>query len=155
MPTWQVGTYDFPIAGGGQTRPVSVDFGPSHAQVETFVARMRDLSDEERLAVAEERRAVDETFHARALRAAAEALVGRGEPYALARREVGQANLPERLADEREDAARWTEVARLVQLAIDEALVALVASDVLHPNYLRELHRPWRALSSRGQAPPS
>lgn len=93
---------------------------------------------------------MDETFHDGALRSAAEALVGRSEVYATARRAVATAHMPDALATAAagEDAERWTDVARLVQLAIDEALVALVATDALHPNHLRELYRPWRVVAT-------
>lgn len=132
------------------TETGEAEFGPNHAAVAEFVDCVRRLEDEGRLAVAEARKAVDETFHEKALRAASEALPGRGEAYARARRRVAGAHVPDRLASDdaprRDEAARWSEVARLVQLAIDETLVAFVASDHLHPNHLRELCRPWKAL---------
>lgn len=114
--------------------------GVKPGAVGDFVDRVLRLSDDDRLAVAEARRAVSEGFHEKALWAAAEALVGRSEEYARARALVARAHVPEGLAEEAD------EVARLVQLAIDEGLVALVGADVLHPNHLRELYRPWRAV---------
>lgn len=131
----------------GQTETAGLDLGPSHAPVEAFLSRVAGLTDDERAAVAAARASVDEAFHEKALAAAADALVGRGEEYALARRQVSGAHLPERLAAGPPDRDRWTEISRLVQLAIDEALAGLLVSDLLHPNNLRELHRPWRALS--------
>lgn len=103
--------------------------------MEEFVARARQLTDEERVAVAEARKAVDETFHAKAVIAGLEALAGRGDVYVHARRVVAGVHLSEQIEDE---------VARLVQLAIDDALLAMIGRDVLHPNHLRELYRPWR-----------
>ncbi len=110
------------------------------------------LRDEDRLRVAEGRKAVSEAYHAKALRAAAEALAGRAETFVACRRLVSGAHVPDRLADEggaalpADEVARWNEVARLVQQAIDDALLALLVSDVLHPNHLRELYRPWRGV---------
>lgn len=113
---------------------------------------MRRLRDEDRLRVAEGRKAVSEAYHAKALRAAAEALSGRAEAYVASRRRLAGAHVPDRLTEEgglalsADEVARWNEVARLVQQAIDDALLALLASDVLHPNHLRELYRPWRGV---------
>jgi hypothetical protein len=109
--------------------------------VEEFLARVRALTDEERLAVAAERRAVDESFHEKAVTAGLEALADRGDAYVRARRAVAGAHVPERIEQDQ------GEVARLVQLAIDDALLAMVGRDLLHPNHLRELYRPWRALA--------
>lgn len=107
------------------------------------MARVLALTDEERISIAEAWKELDETFRDQALGAAAEALVARSEAYALVRRKVARAHLPEGLD---EDPARRNEVARLVRLAIDEMLLAHVAQDVLHPNHLRELCRPWQAI---------
>lgn len=109
--------------------------------MEEFVARVRRLTDEERAVVAAARKAVDETFHARAVIAGLEAVADRGDAYVRARRAVAGAHVPERIEQDE------GEVARLVQLAIDDALLAMLARDLLHPNHLRELYRPWRALS--------
>lgn len=123
----------------GQT---GIDHGPAHEAVEVFVARVLELTDEQRVAVAAAWAEVDETFRDQALGAAAEALVARSEAYALGRRAVARAHLPDGLE---EDPARRDGVARLVRLAIDDMLLALVVQDVLHPKHLRELHRPWQA----------
>jgi hypothetical protein len=114
--------------------------------VQGFLDRALALTDDQRLAVADARRAVDEAFHETALLAAAEALAGRGETYAHARRELARAHVPERLdgaADD--DRARWQDVARLAQLAIDDALLAILTNDQLHPDHLRELYRSFKA----------
>lgn len=98
--------------------------------------------------MAEARRAVDEAFHETALFAAAEALEGREDAYVRARRELARAHVPEVLADAaRDERARWQDVARLAQLAIDDALLAIVTSDRVHPNHLRELYRSFKATS--------
>jgi len=137
------------IDSAGQAPSVGVesDLPPS---VDAFVARVRSLTDDERIAIANARGAVDEAFHARALLAGAEELVKRGGAYVGARWALADAHLPEAMLDIADDApgddvARWNEVARLVQLAIDEALVAILTSDSLHPNHLRELYRSLKA----------
>lgn len=107
------------------------------------MARVRALTDEDRTVLAEARKALDEGFREQALRSAAELLVGRGEAYALARRELAGAHVPQGLGDDR---GRRDEVARLAELAIDELLVGIVTQERLHPKHLRELYRPWRAL---------
>lgn len=112
--------------------------------VDAFLSRVLALTDTERKAVAAARRAVDETFHERALHAASELLVGRGELYADARRAVSRAHIPAALeGHELSEAERveLEEVARAVQLAIDDGLLAVLTSDRLHPNHARELHR--------------
>ena len=134
------GSYTGPISADGQTE---VSAGPAGAAVRTFVARVRALTDADRVTLADARRALDESFREQALRSAAELLVGRAEAYALARRDVAGAHLPEELDGEPE---RRDEVARLVELAIDEALGGIVVQERLHPKHLRELYRPWRAL---------
>lgn len=107
------------------------------------MARVNALTDDDRARLADARSALDEDFRAQALRSAAELLAGRAEAYAEARRDVAAAHVPEGLDD---DPARRDEVARLVQLAIDELLVGVVVQERLHPKHLRELYRPWRAL---------
>lgn len=112
--------------------------------------RALTLTDAERQAAADARRAVNEAYHETALRAAAEALAGRGEEYARARRELAGAHVPDSLgasAGDEDDAADRQDVARLVQLAIDDALLAILVSDQLHPNHLRELYRSFKAAS--------
>jgi len=114
--------------------------------VEQFVARASALTDEQREAVAARRGALDEAEHVAALRSGAEALFNWPQVYADARRTLAAAHLPDALerddltADERR---HWSEVARLVQLSIDEMLVALAGNEVLHPNHLRDLSAPW------------
>jgi len=134
---------------GGQTE-IPARSGEKAARdggiVEQFVARAAALGDEQREAVAKRRRELDEAEHASALRSAAEAIQPWAETYAQARRMVADAHVPEALhrSDLTDDDRRhWNEVARLVQLAIDEMLVAVVANEVLHPNDLRELSAPW------------
>ena len=104
---------------------------------------MRALTDDDREALAEARKALDEDFRAQALRSAAELLVGRGETYAVARREVAGAHVPAGLDG---DPERRDQIARLVRLSIDELLVGVVTQERLHPKHLRELYRPWQAL---------
>jgi hypothetical protein len=99
------------------------------------------LTDSGRRAVAAGRAKVDERFHERALRSVAGILPAHAEEYAQARMRVAAAHVPEQ---DRLD-AEWSEISRLVQLAIDEGLVAMVCRVRLHPNYLRELLRPWIA----------
>lgn len=116
--------------------------------LDQFLTRALALTDEQREAVAERRGAMNESLHEAALRSAAEALVEHSDLYAEARRRLAVAHIPDAL--EREDLStaeqrRWDEVSRLVQLSIDEMLVALVGSEVLHPNHLRELTAPWSA----------
>jgi hypothetical protein len=107
--------------------------------VDALVARVRALGDEELVAIANARRAVDEDFHERALVAGIEALVGRGEEYVHARRSLANAHLLETTD------AKGDEIARLVQLAIDDALIAVLTSNAIHPNHLRELYRSLKA----------
>lgn len=121
-------------------------------RVDAFVERALALTDEERLAIAEVRRGVPEGFHVSALRAAASWLPGRADLYARARNALAKAHVPFRLLDEDDEPSgaereRLDEVARLVQLAIDDMLLCLIASDVLHPDHLRELSRPWSLLA--------
>jgi hypothetical protein len=117
--------------------------------VEAFVERARGLSDDELRAVADARDRVDEAFHAAALRAASEALRGRGHDYVRARNRLSAAHVPAAAGDAvGEDRAEWQRVSRLAQLAIDDALLALVTSDVIHPKHVRELYRSFGALSS-------
>ena len=69
---------------------------------------------------------------------------GRAGPSSTRPRGVtAGAHVPEKLDD---DPERRDEIARLVELAIDAFLVAVVTQDRLHPKHLRELDRPRRAL---------
>lgn len=133
-------SYTEAIGARGQTE---FEAGPTEEAVRSFVARVLALTDEDRAILADARGALDEGFREQALRSAAELLVHRGEAYALARRDVAGAHVPEGFDDNPE---RRDEIARLVELAIDELLVGLVTQERLHPKHLRELHRPWRAL---------
>jgi hypothetical protein len=120
-----------------------------HAAVESFVQRVRGLTDEERRTVADRRSGIDEALREKALRAGAEAIARHPDLYAHARAQVAGAHLPAALEDGSTD-GEWVRVSRLVQLAIDEGLVAVVGSGTLHPNHLRELIAPWPAeLSGR------
>lgn len=107
---------------------------------------MLALTDDRRAAIAERRAGVDEALYAASLRSGAEALVARAGVYAVARRTLATAHVPDAL--ERSDLSdrerrHWNEVARLVQLAIDEMLVAIAGNEVLHPNHLRALSLAW------------
>lgn len=112
--------------------------------VESFVQRVRGLTDEQRRVVAGRRSQIDEALHEKALRAGAEALPPHADLYVRARAQVAAAHLPTQLEDGEPD-SEWVEVSRLVQLSIDEGLVAIVGSGTLHPNHLRELIAPWPA----------
>ena len=115
--------------------------------MEAFVARVRALTDEERVAVARARKLVDESFHERAVLAGLEALAGRGEELLRARRALHGTQLPgppDAAAGVRghgDVGIDWNDVERHVQLAIDDALLAILGRAVLHPNHLRELYR--------------
>lgn len=124
-----------PIVETGQPEGVS-------AAVESFVQRVRNLTDEERRVVAERRRGLDEAFREKALRAGAESLPPHADLYVRARAQVANAHLPRRLEEGKAD-AEWVEISRLVQLAVDEGLIAMVGQGTLHPNHLRELIAPW------------
>ena len=62
--------------------------------------------------------------------------------YVQARMQIAGAHLPDEL-DEAALDAELSEISRLVQLAIDEGLLAFVGQGTLHPNHLRELIAPW------------
>ena len=112
------------------------------AAVASFVERVRALTDEERRVVAERRRELDEEFRDKAVRGGIEASARHPELWAQARMQVAGAHLPDALEEVSAD-DEWTEVSRLVQLAIDEGLLAFVGQGTLHPNHLRELIAPW------------
>jgi hypothetical protein len=112
------------------------------AAVASFVERVRGLTDEERRVVAERRRALDEAFREKAVRAGVEASARHPELWAQARMQVAGAHVPDAL-EEGTAEPEWSEAARLVQLAIDEGLLAFVGQGTLHPNHLRELIAPW------------
>jgi hypothetical protein len=124
------------------------------ATLETFIERARRLTDEDRLRLAEARAAIDETFHAGAWKAANDIVVQHARDYQHALVNIGAAFIPGRLeelvqagtAADRTDLARWQDLARHARLAIEDALLALVASDLLRPPDLRELYGPWKAM---------
>jgi len=106
------------------------------------VERVLALTDEERKVVAERRRVLDEAFREKAVRAGLEAAAAHAELYVRARAHIGGAYLPATLEEGDRD-PEWSEVSRLVELAIDEGLLAFVGQATLHPNHLRELIAPW------------
>lgn len=117
-------------------------FEAMYAAVDAFVERVASLTDEDRRLVAERRRGLDEAFRERAIRAAAEAIPPHADIYARARARVAGAHLPACL-EEGTPNLEWTEISRLVQLAVEEGLLAFVGQRTLHPNHLRELIAPW------------
>jgi hypothetical protein len=122
------------------------------ASVETFLEQARALRDEDRRALAEARRSGSEVVRAGAWRAAVELLPDRAGAYVSAWSAIGASFVPERLEKlllEGADAAEiadWQEVARLVRIAVDEALLALLLSDTLLPPHTRELYDPWKRM---------
>jgi chromosome condensin MukBEF complex kleisin-like MukF subunit len=133
----------------GHTNRLNPDPGLSRA-VHDFVARVLALTDDERRAIADARAFVDESFHRSALLAAAEQLVSGSDEYARARTAVAVSHVPAALEhaspDELEELNR---VARHVQLAIDDGLLAVLTRDTLHPKHLRELNRSLGAAFDR------
>jgi hypothetical protein len=129
------------------------------AAIRAFIERARVMRDEDRKALAEARKATNETFHHGAWRAANEALAGRCEAYIEARRELGASHVPDGLtaltdsaAGDRETIEEWNEVARLAHQAVDDALLALLVRDIIRPDDLRELYRSWKAMLERTPA---
>jgi hypothetical protein len=134
--------------------------GGAPAGLEAFVEQARALRDEDRLALAEARRAGNESVRAAAWTAAVDLLAERADSYVSCWARVGAAFVPERLeellrtdsgADARE-IAEWQEVARLTRIAIDEALLALLLSDAMMPPDVRELYHPWRIMLEAAHA---
>jgi hypothetical protein len=134
--------------------------GAIPAGLEAFVEQARALRDEDRLALAEARRAGNESVRAAAWTAAVDLLAERADSYVSCWARVGAAFVPERLeellrtdsgADARE-IAEWQEVARLTRIAIDEALLALLLSDAMMPPDVRELYHPWRIMLEAAHA---
>lgn len=111
------------------------------AAVASFVERVRGLTDEQRRVVAERRRALDEAFREKAVRGGIEASARHPELWARARTQVAGAHVPDALEETADP--EWAEISRLVQLAVDEGLLAFVGQGTLHPNHLRELIAPW------------
>lgn len=125
----------------------------SVSHLEAFIEEARRLDDEQRVALADTRRRLDEVGRAAAWKAANEILVGRGEDYVAAWMRLGRAHIPDRLEELRgrgpaDEIERWQEIARLVRLALDEALVALLTADTIPPPDIRELLHPWNELQS-------
>jgi hypothetical protein len=126
------------------------------AAVHPFIERARDLTDEDRVALADARRGANEVVRAAAWKAAAELLPVRAHEYTSAWARIGPTFIPERLEEllhrtpgaDTAEIARWQEVARLVRTAIDDALLALLLSDTLTPPHIRELYEPWRRMAS-------
>jgi hypothetical protein len=124
------------------------------AGVEAFIERARTLQDDDRLALAEARAAIDETFHVGAWRAANEIAAGRAEDYLEAWVRMGPAFIPERLEKlvqmgseaNPTEVARWQQVARLARVGLEDALLALLVADRMRPPDLRELYGPWKAM---------
>ena len=124
--------------------------------VEALIEQARDLTDEERVALAEIRREMNEIVRAGAWRAAAELLPARANDYATAWGRIGTAFIPDRLevliqrgSDvDTAEIAEWQDVARLVRAAVDEALLALLLSDTLTPPHVRELFDPWQRMAT-------
>ncbi|MGH2652742.1 MAG: hypothetical protein ACRDHV_00085 [Actinomycetota bacterium] len=125
---------------------------PQH--LEAFVERALSLDDHDREALATARGALDEAFHLGAWRSANE-IVGRDpQAYLELRQRIASAFLPRRLGElvdlgaeaDPSEMARWVEVARLARVALDDALMGLLAADSIRPPDLRELHAPWKAM---------
>lgn len=151
------------IAGGGQLERHGADDSLERfPAVEAFVEQVLQLGDDERHAVAEARKQIDEARQAKALRAAAEALAvtGRRSAYIETRERLALAHLSDEpvggdaSAPSTDELARRHETVRLLRLAIDDAVLALLTTDVLHPKHLRELYRPWQEVLVARSRPP-
>ena len=122
------------------------------ARIEAFVQQARALRDEGRRALADARRSGSEVVRAGAWRAAVEMLPERAETYLATWAAIGTAFVPKRLEEllvigaDHDAIAEWQDVARLVRIALDEALVALLLSDTILPPHTRELYDPWRRM---------
>lgn len=124
------------------------------AAVDALLERARSLDDDDRLALAEARGALDETFHVGAWRAAMGIVADRAEEYFRAWIRIGSAFLPERLEEliqmgvdaDPSEIERWREIARLTRVGIDDALLCTLALDRIRPPDLRELYAPWKAM---------
>jgi hypothetical protein len=124
------------------------------AGLEAFLEQARALRDEDRRALAEARRAGSEVVRAGAWKAAVEMLPERAIAYVSSWARIGTAFVPERLEEllrtgsgtDAAEIAEWQEVARLVRIALDETLLALLLSDTITPPDVRELYDPWRRM---------
>ena len=131
------------------------------AHLEPFLERSQALQDEDRVALAEARRAGNEVVRAAAWQAAVDMLPERAGAYVSCLARIGAAFVPDRLEEllrtssgsDAAEIAEWQEVARLVRLALDEALLALLLSDTITPPNVRELYDPWRKMleAARGR----
>jgi hypothetical protein len=145
-----------PVASGQRRRRgLIVDSQRATSKgVAAFIERARALGDDDRLALADARAAIDETFHVGAWKAVNEIVAERAPAYVEARVRIGSAYLPKRLEElvqmgsqaDRTEVARWQGVARLVRAGLDDALLALIAADLIRPPDLRELLGPWKAM---------
>lgn len=132
------------------------------ARVEAFIERARALTDDDRQHLATAREAIDETFHAGAWRAAIDVVVQHGRDLQGPWVRIGAAFIPARLDDlvqtgaraDRAELERWQQVAKLARLAMEDALLALTAADLLRPPDLRELYAPWKAMLEAAHGPP-
>jgi hypothetical protein len=130
------------------------------ARLDAFVEQARALRDEDRLALAEARRAGNESVRAGAWSAALELLPERAPAYVSCWASIGPVFVPERLEEllrtdsgaEAREIAEWQEVARLTRIAVDEALLALLLSDTMMPPDVRELYHPWRTMLEAAHA---
>jgi hypothetical protein len=124
------------------------------APVAQFVERALSLDDQDREALAVARGAVDEAFHLSAWRSANAILGSDPAVYLEVRQRIADAFLPRRLAElvdlgpeaDPKEVERWLVVARLARLAVDDALMGLLAADSIRPPDLRELYAPWKAM---------
>ena len=131
-----------------------MDVPAAPAGLQPFVERARALHDEDRLALADARAAIDEAFHTSAWKAANAIVIERAQTYLEARLSIGAAHIPDKLEElvvlgsqvDSTELARWQDVARLVRAGIDDALLAQVGVDLIRPPDLRELYGPWRAM---------
>lgn len=122
--------------------------------VEGFIARAKALDDDDRLALARARRALDESFQVGPWKAANEVAAGRAAEYLEVRVRLGGVFVPDRLEElvmlgaraDPAELAEWQDVARLVRTALDEAALAHVGLDTLRPPDIRALVGPWKAM---------
>ncbi|MGH2545469.1 MAG: hypothetical protein ACRDHJ_01160 [Actinomycetota bacterium] len=130
------------------------DPGTLGKHLETFVERALSLDDEDREVLASARGALDEAFHLGAWRSANE-IVGRDpRAYMELRQRIASAFLPRRLGElvdlgaeaDPSEVARWVGIARLARVALDDALMGLLAADSIPPPGMRELYAPWKAM---------
>jgi hypothetical protein len=104
--------------------------------------------------LAEARRSASEVVRAGAWQAALELLPDRAGSYVAAWGRIGPVFVPERLEEllgtgsamDPDEVAHWQEAARLVRVALDEALLALLLADTMTPPDVRELLAPWQKM---------